>query len=85
MKKKKSNQQTTHERLVTIRKTLDIFERFYAIGYKEKGLVLNQLLISFPKYDNDTEIKHFTLLWGFKTYTPYIINDLEIVINEIEK
>lgn len=85
MKKKKPNQQTTRERLNTVRKTLNIFERFYELGYKEKGVVLNQFLIHFPKYDNDTEIKHFTLLWGFKTYTPYIIKDLEIVINKIEK
>jgi len=79
------NSEKTRLRLDTVGKAIYIFEELYALGYKEKGIVFNQLLIYFPQYDTVKGQNDFTLLWGFKCYNNKLIDNLEVVLNKIKK
>ena len=84
-KKKESNVIKARKRMIIVENTLNLFKRFDELGYKNSTVIHNQLMIYFPKYENDLFKKYFTLLWNFKSYQPEVINDLEVVLEKLNK
>ena len=84
IKKTTKNAEKTKERFDVIRNTLAIFERFYALGFRQKNKVFIQLILRFPNYNNVEGEKKFTALWSFKTFNNTLIKDLERTIINLE-
>lgn len=85
IKKSESNVVKARKRMNTVKNTLRLFKQFEELGYNNSTVIHNQLMIYFPKYKNDPIKKNFTLLWGFKSYKPEVINDLEVVLKKLNK
>ena len=84
-KKRVSNVIKARKRMDTVANTLNLFKQFDRLGHKNSTVIHNQLMIYFPKYENNLFKNDFTLLWGFKSYKPEVINDLEIVLKKLNK
>jgi len=85
VKKRISNVVKARKRMLLVEKTLQIFDRFSTLGYKDRHVICNQLVIYFPKYENDPYQEYFNQLWAFKGYKSELINDLEKVLNKLSK
>lgn len=73
----------TKNRLEIVKKSVDILELFFEIGYRTKQDVYTQLIIHFPKYDTSLFKEQFRLLWYFKKFELQMIKDLETVLDKI--
>jgi len=76
-------QETTINRLKIVKRSVEILELFFEIGYRTKQDVYTQLIIHFPKYNTRSFKEQFRLLWNFKKFELEMINDLEAVISKI--
>ncbi len=85
VKKRISNVEKARKRMLLVQKSLKIFDSFSILGYKDRHVIFNQLMIYFPKYENNPYQEYFNQLWAFKGYKPELINDLEIVLNKLNK
>jgi len=85
IKKRVSNVIKARKRMDAVANTLNLFKQFDRLGYKNRTVIHNQLMIYFPKYENNPFENDFTLLWGFKSYKTEVINDLEIVLKKLNK
>ena len=76
-------QQTTKDRLQILRRSINVLDLFYEIGYRTKQDVYTQLNIHFPKYTITSFNKQFTQFWLFRSLDLKVVKDLEIVIDKI--
>ena len=76
-------QQTTKNRLQIVKRSVEILELFFEIGYGTKQDVYTQLIIHFPKYNAASFKKQYTQFWVFRSLDLEIVKDLETVINKI--
>jgi len=76
-------QQTTKNRLQIVKRSVEILELFFEIGYGTKQDVYTQLIIHFPKYNTKSFKEQFRLFWNFKKFELEMVRDLETVINKI--
>jgi hypothetical protein len=76
-------QQITKNRLQIVKRSVNVLELFYEIGYRTKQDVLTQLIIHFPKYNTTSFKKQYTQFWIFRSLDLEIVKDLETVIEKI--
>ena len=76
-------QETTLNRLQIVKRSVELLELFFEIGYRTKQDVYTQLIIHFPKYNTNSFKEQFRLFWNFKKFELEMINDLEAVLSKI--